>query len=61
MNTRARIFLIFFLSIGIILLIIAIVQSTQQIGLYQDIATFTEDQVKDLIGTYTAGFPKPWI
>ena len=43
------------------MLIIAIVQSTQQIGLYQDIATFTEDQVKDLIGTYTAGFPKPWI
>ncbi|MHA2357233.1 MAG: hypothetical protein ACXABK_00505 [Candidatus Heimdallarchaeaceae archaeon] len=61
MNTRARIFLIFFLSIGIILLLIAIVQSTQQIGLYQEIATFTEDQVQNLIDTYTAGFPKPWI
>ena len=43
------------------MLLIAIVQSTQQIGLYQEIATFTEDQVKNLIDTYTAGFPKPWV
>ncbi|MCG3226377.1 MAG: hypothetical protein H7645_05600 [Candidatus Heimdallarchaeota archaeon] len=58
MNTRARIYLIFFLSIGIIFLLIAIVH--QQVNLYETINTFTETQVKDFLNTYVAGFPRPW-
>ena len=58
MNTRARIYLIFFLSIGIIFLLIAIVH--QQADLYETISTFTETQVKDFLNTYVAGFPRPW-
>jgi len=59
MNTRARIYLIFFLSIGIIFLLIAIVH--QQVSLYETISTFTETQVKDFLNTYVAGFPRPWV
>ncbi len=58
MNTRARIYLIFFLSIGLIFLLIAIVQ---QATLYDTINTFTETQVKDFLNTYVAGFPRPWV
>lgn len=58
MNTRARIYMIFFLSIGIIFLLIAIVH--QQATFYETINTFTETQVKDFLNTYVAGFPRPW-
>ena len=58
MNARARIFLIFFISIGIIFLIIAIVQ--HQSWFYEQITLFTEDNMKSFLDTYVSGFPKPW-
>lgn len=58
MNARARIFLIFFISIGIIFLIIAIVQ--HQTLYYESITHFTQDKMKDFLDAYVSGFPKPW-
>ncbi|MCG3215555.1 MAG: hypothetical protein KAS63_02480 [Candidatus Heimdallarchaeota archaeon] len=59
MNTRHRIYLIFFLSIGIIFLIIALVQN-QHIAGYDIFSNFTSEQVQDFLNTYTTGFPRPW-
>ncbi len=58
MNARARIFLIFFISIGIIFLIIAIVQ--YQSLIYDHISHFTEIELKSFLDTYISGIPKPW-
>jgi hypothetical protein len=57
MNARNRIYLIFFLAIGIIFLIIAIVQS--QILWYEQISSFTDFVIKDFLGAYVSGFPNP--
>ncbi|MHA1406920.1 MAG: hypothetical protein ACTSSG_06020 [Candidatus Heimdallarchaeaceae archaeon] len=56
MNTRHRIYLVFFLALGIIFLLIAIVH--QQLDHYL-LRNFTENQVKDILDTYTTGFPRP--
>lgn len=58
MNARARIFLIFFISIGIIFLIIAIVQA--QFSDYAKISLFTENDMKSFLEAYLSGIPKPW-
>ncbi|MCG3223499.1 MAG: hypothetical protein H7647_03465 [Candidatus Heimdallarchaeota archaeon] len=57
MNTRSRIYVIFFLSIGLIFLLIAIVQN--QIDHYAAIQTFTQANIIDFLDTYTTGFPRP--
>jgi len=48
---------IFFLSIGLIFLLIAIVQN--QIDHYAAIQTFTQANIIDFLDTYTTGFPRP--
>ncbi|MCE7741981.1 MAG: hypothetical protein GOP50_05940 [Candidatus Heimdallarchaeota archaeon] len=58
MNARARIFLIFFMSIGIIFLIIAIVQ--HQALYYDSFSLFSEAKLKDFLDVYVSGIPKPW-
>ncbi|MHA1200496.1 MAG: hypothetical protein ACTSQF_14335 [Candidatus Heimdallarchaeaceae archaeon] len=58
MNARARIFLIFFMSIGIIFLIIAIVQ--HQAWFYEQISLFSEGNMKSFLDAYISGIPKPW-
>jgi len=58
MNARARIFLIFFISIGIIFLIIAIVQ--HQAWYYDQLPLFSEGNMKDFLEAYISGIPKPW-
>ncbi|MHA1304646.1 MAG: hypothetical protein ACTSQE_02870 [Candidatus Heimdallarchaeaceae archaeon] len=58
MNTRNRIYATITISIAIIFLIIGLVQS--QIDLFAEIKNFTEEQVKNFLAGYTAGFPKPW-
>ena len=45
------------MSIGIIFLLIAIVQS--QILHYEAISSFVEANVIDFLDTYTTGFPRP--
>jgi len=57
MNARNRIYLIFFLAIGIIFLIIAIVQG--QIVRYTEISSFTDFFIKDFLSAYVTGFPNP--
>ena len=57
MNARNRIYLIFFLAIGIIFLIIAIVQG--QIVRYTEISSFTDFLIKDFLSAYVTGFPNP--
>ncbi|MHA1853979.1 MAG: hypothetical protein ACTSUF_10805 [Candidatus Heimdallarchaeaceae archaeon] len=59
MNTRYRIYLIFFLSIGIVFLLIGIVKGIEQHHL-QDLLSFTNEQVRDFLNAYYHGFPKPW-
>ncbi|MHA1114679.1 MAG: hypothetical protein K9W45_10170 [Candidatus Heimdallarchaeum aukensis] len=58
MNTRNRIYVIITLSIAILFLIIAIVQS--QIDSFSAITKMTEEEVKNFLSGYLAGFPKPW-
>ena len=57
MNARNRIYVIFFLAIGIIFLIIAIVQG--QILRYEAISSFTDFVMRDFLSTYVTGFPNP--
>ena len=59
MNTRERIYLIFFLSIGIILLLIAIVQL--QALFYDQISNYASDPlIRSFLTPYIAGFPSPF-
>ncbi len=59
MSARSRINLLFFLSIGIIFLIIAIVVP-EQMGMYELISDFNDKSVKDFLSAYLNGFPHPW-
>ncbi|MFW9852371.1 MAG: hypothetical protein ACFFDS_05485 [Candidatus Thorarchaeota archaeon] len=59
MNTRERIYLTFFLSIGIILLLIAIVMS--QTTYYEQISNFVlNTDIRNFLTPYLAGFPTPF-
>jgi len=60
MSARSRINLLFFLSIGIIFLIIAIVVP-EQMGMYELISDFNDELVKDFLSAYLNGFPHPWL
>lgn len=60
MSARSRINLLFFLSIGVIFLIIAIVVP-EQMGMYKLISDFNDELVKDFLKAYLNGFPHPWL